>query len=405
MTRPRQSWPRIRGWLRSGGAPPTPARSDGPPDTVAERQARWVEARPSEEIAPAVGTPAAPGTYRADAGEGGVAVARPNWEDASWSYLYGPDTKYASEAPAPGEVAAAAKRMRAGEGALDVRGPVVKKAPWSWEVPAYFWFGGIASGSAFVGLACDIVGDERSAATARKVALAALTPCPALLISDLGKPARFLNMLRIVKPRSPMSMGTWCLTLFGNVIGLAVGADMLGRRRTAQAMGAAAAVVGGYLGSYTGVLLATTAVPLWARSRLFLGPIFVATATATGAAATRLTLAATGLPEQHPTNRALDSVETCAMLAELALSSVNERRLGRVADPLHDGPSGRLFRVAKGSVLAGLTLRALRPVVGRRAQDAVSVLYLGAGLAFRLAWLGAGERSAADDEAAILTHA
>jgi hypothetical protein len=131
----------------------------------------------------------------------------------------------------------------------------------------------------------------------------------------------------------------------------------------------------------------------------------VATATATGAAATRLTLAATGLPEQHPTNRALDSVETCAILAELALSSVNERRLGRAADSLHDGPPGRLFRVAKGSVLAGLTLRALRPVIGRRTQDAVSVLYLGAGLAFRLAWVGAGKRSAADDEAVILTNA
>ena len=152
------------------------------------------------------------------------------------------------------------------------------------------------------------------------------------------------------------------------------------------------------------MLLATTAVPVWARSRLFLGPIFVATATATGAAATRLTLAATGLPEEHPTNRALDTVETCAILTELALSSLNARRLGRVADPLHDGPSGRLFKVAKGSVLTGLTLRALRPIIGRPAQNAVSVLYLGAGLAFRLAWLAAGKRSARDDEAVILAR-
>ena len=103
---------------------------------------------------------------------------------------------------------------------------------------------------------------------------------------------------------------------------------MLGRDRTARAIGGANAVVGGYLGSYTGVLLASTAVPLWARSRLFLGPIFVSTATATGAAAVRLTLDARGLPPHHATRRALGRVETAAMTAELALSSINERRLG-----------------------------------------------------------------------------
>src|SRR3712207_8061149 len=117
-------------------------------------------------------------------------------------------------------------------------------------------------------------------------------PSPPLLIMDLGRPERFVNMLRIFKPRSPMSMGAWCLSLFGGLLSGAVGADLLGRKREARVLGGATAVTGGYLGSYTGVLLATTAVPLWARSRLFLGPIFVATATATGAAATRLALVA-----------------------------------------------------------------------------------------------------------------
>src|SRR6185295_18897101 len=98
--------------------------------------------------------------------------------------------------------------------------------------------------------------------------------------------------------------------------------------------GAANAVVGGYLGSYTGVLLASTAVPLWARSRHLLGPIFVCTATATGAAASGLVLAASGVESEHPTRVALREVQAGAMLAELALSTVNERRLGRHAEPL-----------------------------------------------------------------------
>ena len=197
----------------------------------------------------------------------------------SWSYLYG-DTDYAGEARAKGTLPP-----------LGEVGPGMLKAPvWTWEVPLYFWTGGIASGSAFVALACDLAGDHRSARIARLVSLGALAPSPPLLILDLGRPERFYNMLRVFKTRSPMSMGAWALTLFGNLIAGAVGADLLGRERTARALGGATAIVGGYLGSYTGVLLASTAVPLWARSRLFLGPIFVCTATATGAAATHLVL-------------------------------------------------------------------------------------------------------------------
>jgi formate-dependent nitrite reductase membrane component NrfD len=250
-----------------------------------------------------------------------------------------------------------------------------------------------------VALACDLAGDSASAATARKVSLAALAPSPLLLIADLGRPARFLNMLRIFKPRSPMSMGAWCLTLFGNLMAAAVGADLLGRRREARAIGAAAAVVGGYLGSYTGVLLGSTAVPLWARSRLFLGPIFVSTATATGAAACRLALVATGVPEGHPTHIALGRVETGAIATELALSTINERRLGRLSAALHQGAAGRTFSAAKWSVRAGLALRLLRRRGGPVTHHVASCLYLGGGLAFRYAWVAAGRHSARDDRA------
>ena len=278
-----------------------------------------------------------------------------------------------------------------------MHGPIIKAPVWTWEVPLYFWFGGVAAGSSFVALACDLAGDEKSARIARRVSLGAVAPSPALLIMDLGRPARFLNMMRIFKPRSPMSMGAWCLVAFSNLAAGSVALDLLGRRRAAKAVGGANAVLGGYLGSYTGVLLAATAVPVWARSKLFLGPLFVCTATATGAAATRLTLVAAGVPEGHPTRRALGNVEAGAMGAELLLSTINEKRLGDLRGALEHGRPGKHFRAAKLLVRRGLALRFARQPYGRKVHDLASVMYLVAGLLFRFAWVGAGRSSAEDD--------
>jgi formate-dependent nitrite reductase membrane component NrfD len=342
------------------------------------------------DATPAIGTAGQP-AWRQRVDGAKVALAKSRFADMRWSYLYGRETGYAKDEkpddptrqPPPG----------------DVHGPMMRPPVWTWEVPLYFWFGGIASGSSFVSLACDLAGDHRSAQTARKVALAALLPSPPLLISDLGRPARFANMLRVFKPRSPMNMGAWCLTLFGALNSAAVAADLLKRRRTAQALGGATAVTGGYLGSYTGVLLAVTAVPLWARSRLFLGPIFVCTATATGAAACRLVLVAQGLPVGHRTRTALGTVETGAIVAELALSSINEHRLGRLGEALEEGRAGRLFRAAKWGVRGGVALRFARGRGGPWVHHVASAIYLLSGLAFRYAWVEAGKVSARDDEA------
>jgi hypothetical protein len=355
------------------------------------------------DFEPAVGKPASP-DFGERSGEK-VDLHIGMFKDGRWSYLYGEDTDYrAPDMPDLEAIAQAAERARTGEMPAQVQGPIINPPVWTWEIPLYFWFGGIAAGSAFVALACDLAGDEHSARVARKVALGALVPSPPLLILDLGRPERFYNMLRIFKPRSPMSMGAWALTLFGNLAAGAVGADLLGKPRLAKALGGANALVGGYLGSYTGVLLASTAVPVWGRSRLFLGPIFVSTATATGAAATRLALVATGLPVGHPTRRALGNVETAAMSAELALSIVNDRRLGPLASGLTTGRPGKLFKAAKWSVRAGLAMRLLRKPLGPRIHHLASLLYLAAGLMFRFAWVGAGRASARDDRAVAEMH-
>jgi formate-dependent nitrite reductase membrane component NrfD len=330
-----------------------------------------------------------------------VALHQRDWQDARWSSIFRRDTHYASAEPAdPERVEQANLRGRRGEAPETIQGPMMKGPVWTKEIPIYFWFGGMAAGAAFVALACDISGDERSARVARKVALVALLPSPPLLILDLGRPERFYNMLRIFKPRSPMSMGSWCLTLFGALASGAVGADLLGRKKTARALGGANALVAGYLGSYTGVLLAATAVPVWARSRLFLGPIFVSTATLTGAAATRLALTATGVEAGHQTREALGRVESGAMAAELLLSEWNRHRLGSLASVLEDGAGSEWFKRAGWLARAGLATRLLRNRERMRmAEHVASVCFLGAALCYRFAWVRSGRTSADDDTA------
>jgi formate-dependent nitrite reductase membrane component NrfD len=382
--------------------PLAPAAAEEPPADGGGREAAGAADHDvqSRDITPATGTHGEPGSWVRAVDDAHVALAGGGFQDAVWSFLFKPrDTRYAAAEPEPHEVADANRRMR-GTVPDAVNGPFIKAPVWTWEVPLYFWVGGIASGASFVALACDVAGDGRSAAIARKVALGAVMPAPPLLIADLGRPERFLNMLRVFKPRSPLNMGAWCLAAFSTTAAGAVGADIVGRPREARALGALTAVLGGYLGSYTGVLLASTAVPLWARSRTFLGPIFVSTAAATGAATTRLVLVARGLPEDHPTRSALRAVQTTSILAELTLSRVNESRLGRTAESLQRGLPGVLYRSAQGAVIGGLALQvATRRREGSRLHDVASLLFLAGGLAFRFAWVYGGRMSASDDDA------
>lgn len=391
----RDGW---EGRLEDGGRPPEVRPEEEPPATAAGRETEWTSDHDAadRDMDPALGRRGGPASWRPAIAGAPVALARPDFDDARWSYLYGArDTEYAATEPGPRQIADVNRRMREGR-VPEIVGPFIKPPVWTWEVPLYFWVGGVASGSAFVATACDLAGDHRSAALARKLALGTVSLAPPLLIADLGRPERFLNMLRIFKPRSPMSMGAWCLMAFSGSAAAAVGADLVGLRRTGRAVGVATTLLGGYLGSYTGVLLAATAVPLWARSRTVLGPIFVCTATASGAAATRLALAAQGMAPEHPTQQALGHVETASILTELALSQINHRRLGAIGEVTRQGRPGLLFRLAEGAVTAGISTRLVKRRVPPAVHDIASVLYLLGALAFRYAWVEAGKASAAD---------
>src|SRR5438445_1040970 len=150
--------------------------------------------------------------------------------------------------------------------------PLLKKPAWTWEIPLYFFVGGAAGAAAVVGAIASYTGaDRRLVRDARWIAAAGSVLSPALLISDLGRPERFLNMLRVFKPQSAMSVGAWTLTVFGTTSAIAAlatwergrparrsRADLRARRPRSQAIGDAsafaAALSGLVMATYTGVL-------------------------------------------------------------------------------------------------------------------------------------------------------
>ena len=159
--------------------------------------------------------------------------------------------------------------------------PLLKKPVWTWEVPLYFFVGGTAGAAAMIGVAADLGGAKRTLVRdARRVAAGGAVLSTPLLIADLGRPERFLNMLRVFKPRSPMSVGAWTLAVFGGAS--TVAAAGTGRLpRTAALLSAATGLV---MATYTGVLIGATAIPVWAKHSRVLPIHFGASAVASAVA-------------------------------------------------------------------------------------------------------------------------
>ena len=155
--------------------------------------------------------------------------------------------------------------------------PVLKAPVWTWEVPTYFFFGGMAGAAAPLAYAAHLAGNEELARRATLVSLAGLAVSPPLLISDLGRPERFWRMLRVFKPTSAMSVGTWILSTFG----AASGAGLL-----FPPARAVAAATGPLVSTYTAVLIAQTSVPVWHEARRTLPWVFAGSSLAAAGGAT-----------------------------------------------------------------------------------------------------------------------
>jgi formate-dependent nitrite reductase membrane component NrfD len=299
-------------------------------------------------------------------------------------------------APAP-DSASRARIVKGGTGAMvptaEVRTyydkPVIKEPAWTWEIPWYFWTGGIAGGSAVLTGMATLTGRRELAHACRRIGTAALAPSPVLLIMDLGRPERFHHMLRVVKPTSPMSVGSWTLFVFSGVQG---GAWLLGELgwfpRLRALADLAAGVLGTVMATYTAVLFADTAVPVWHEARHELPFVFAAGAAASAAAAAWL---ATG----DEIGAAARRVAIGAGAAELALVEGMKRRLGELAEPYEREDAARYATAATWLTVAGTALTAVGR--GRRLVRALGAGALLAGaLCERWAVYRAGFISARD---------
>jgi len=274
--------------------------------------------------------------------------------------------------------------------------PVLKRPVWTWEVPVYFFVGGLAGASAVLGLAADLAGQRRLARSARVAAAAGAAVSPLLLISDLGRPERFANMLRVFRPTSPMSVGSWTLALFGGAAAAAAASDVTGRApRLGRAAGAAAGLLGPVLATYTAVLLGQTSVPVWARARHRLPAVFAASAAASaGGLACALTPPADARPARL--------LAVGGALAELAASGWMEAGLGADGAIYRSGHPVRWTRLARALTLVGAGLTGL--LGGRRRAAATGGAALLAGsLCLRLGiWRAGPESTASTGSAGVM---
>jgi hypothetical protein len=235
--------------------------------------------------------------------------------------------------------------------------PVLKEPVWTWEIPAYFFTGGLAGASSALAFGAGLAGNKALARRAWLAALAGVSASPALLVGDLGRPERFLNMFRVLKITSPMSVGSWLLAANSASITLAATHEVTGGlRRLGPTAAACAALLGLPLASYTAVLVANTAVPVWHEARRELPFVFAGSAAASaGATATLITPNSSAGPARRLT--------VAGALIETSAATAMERGLEGLAEPYRSGEGGRYAKAARALTATGAAIVAL---AGRR---------------------------------------
>ena len=282
--------------------------------------------------------------------------------------------------------------------------PVVKPPVWTWEVPLYFFFGGIGGMSAVIAFGAVLFHNiELARAAMWLAALAGTVLSPVLLIMDLGRPHLFLNMLRVFKHRSAMSMGAWILTVFGmctitGLIALELHAHQIFPDTQDQLVRLAAgififsaAIFGTLLATYTGVLIGATAIPAWFLHRTFL-PIHFGTA-GLGSAAGVLELLGHRIAALNFLGFYAAAVET-ALLIWLSVD-----KHGAADRAIHQHSSGWLIRI--GEVLNGPLALVLR-FFGFIPSAAIS--FLAGALVSRIGWIAVGKVSGSDPKAVFASQ-
>jgi hypothetical protein len=273
--------------------------------------------------------------------------------------------------------------------------PVIRRPVWTWEVPTYFFTGGLAGASAGFAYAAELAGHDRLARRSWLVAAGAISASPPLLISDLGRPGRFLNMMRVVKVTSPMSLGSWLLGASGTAIAVTAADRLAGDRlpsavpRAARVAAPAAGVLGMPLATYTGALISNTAVPAWHEARRGLPFMFGGGAAASAGAAGAIL---SPPREAGPARR----LAIGGAVAGLTAAALTRGRLGDVGEAYKSGRAGAFSRAATALAVSGAAVLAGPGRRNRAAAIVGGTLTLGSALAERFAVFHAGLASAED---------
>jgi formate-dependent nitrite reductase membrane component NrfD len=294
--------------------------------------------------------------------------------------------------------------------------PLLKAPHWGWNVVTYLFLGGIMGGLGVIAAVADPRDASerkmRSAARVTSLALAAVNP--AILVSHLGRPERFLNMLRIVKYKSPMSLGVWGLLAYSAVAGATVTRDLAEsgrfprwmRHLVPDAFTALHALLGSFVAGYSGVLLSATAIPLWGAGKRHIPAASVCSGMSSACAL--MTLIST-LQGNHGVVRKLERLEMFSSVAEAGVLMHFRRHAGELGAPMFEGARGKRLRdlTLVGGIavpfalnLAGQLVRFPKPIDAGRSIVS-SLLVLIGGYNYRETLIEAGKGSANDPRAAF----
>ncbi|MDA3643063.1 polysulfide reductase NrfD [Saccharopolyspora indica] len=267
--------------------------------------------------------------------------------------------------------------------------PVLKPPVWKVpDVPLYLYLGGLAGASSTMALLADLTGRDRLAGAGRLAAAVGATASVAALVHDLGRPMRFLNMLRVFKPTSPLSVGSWILAPFSALSGAAAASELTGRLpRAGRAAAAAAGVLAPAMTTYTAVLLADTAVPGWHAAYRELPFVFAGSAVSSAGAVGML-----AAPEEAAPARRM---AIAGAVLELAAARRMHRGAGLVGEVYQQGRAGTVLRAARTLTCLGLGAAALAGR-SRTARVASGLCLNAAAAATRYGIFEAGRASARD---------
>ncbi|MFB9322665.1 NrfD/PsrC family molybdoenzyme membrane anchor subunit [Cryptosporangium minutisporangium] len=275
---------------------------------------------------------------------------------------------------------------------------ILKSPVWKDDIAYYFFLGGLSAGSALLAAGGDLTDRPALRRSGRLGGLVALIGGTYYLIADLGRPERFHHMLRVAKPTSPMSMGTWVLSAYGGALGAAAVAEVVPARwrrlatltrSTARPAGLAAAVLAPAVASYTAVLLSHTAVPFWNTAKDELPFVFVGSAAASGGG---LGMILAPRDQAGPARR----MAVLGAVAELAAEQRMEGRLGLVGGVVHEEKPKKFLTAAKVLTAGGAVGAALFARRSRTAAVLSGAALLAGSLCTRLGVLHAGIASTKD---------